>query len=107
MEQCLALYEFNPTDFSQRFVTVDETWIHHYTPEIKQGTYKGEPTTKNMKSLLSAGKVMATVFGNVKGTLLVDYLEKDRTINVEFYANLLDHLKQKIIEERPGLREKL
>jgi histone-lysine N-methyltransferase SETMAR len=35
-EQCLALFKSNPTDFLRRFVTVDETWIHHYTPETKQ-----------------------------------------------------------------------
>ena len=35
---CLDLLNRNPTDFLRRLVTVDETWIHHYTPELKQQT---------------------------------------------------------------------
>ena len=29
----MARFHRNPQDFLRRFVTVDETWIHHYTPE--------------------------------------------------------------------------
>ena len=32
----LQLFQRNPQDFRCRFVTVDETWIHHYTPETKE-----------------------------------------------------------------------
>ena len=32
--QSLAKFNRNPQDFLRRFVTVDETWIHHYTPEL-------------------------------------------------------------------------
>jgi hypothetical protein len=35
-EQCLERFNENKTDFVRRFITVDETWIHHYTPESKQ-----------------------------------------------------------------------
>jgi len=34
-EQCLTLFKRNPKEFLRRFVTVDETWIHWYTPETK------------------------------------------------------------------------
>jgi predicted XRE-type DNA-binding protein len=30
-EQCLERFNKNETDFVGRFITVDETWIHHYT----------------------------------------------------------------------------
>ena len=30
-EQCLERFNENKTDFVRRFVTMDETWIHHYT----------------------------------------------------------------------------
>jgi len=29
----LDMFKRNPKEFLRRFVTVDETWIHHYTPE--------------------------------------------------------------------------
>ena len=35
-EQCLKRFNKNMTDFVHQFITMDETWIHHYTPESKQ-----------------------------------------------------------------------
>jgi histone-lysine N-methyltransferase SETMAR len=35
-EQCLERCNKKKTDFVRRFNTMDETWIHHYTPESKQ-----------------------------------------------------------------------
>ncbi|XP_055615357.1 uncharacterized protein LOC129761649 [Toxorhynchites rutilus septentrionalis] len=35
-EQCLTLFKRNPKKFLRRFVTIDETWIHWYTPETKE-----------------------------------------------------------------------
>jgi len=35
-EQCLERFNKNKSDFVHRFITMDETWIHHYTPESKQ-----------------------------------------------------------------------
>jgi len=35
-EQCLERFNKNKTNFVHRFITMDETWIHHYTPESKQ-----------------------------------------------------------------------
>ncbi|XP_055950857.1 histone-lysine N-methyltransferase SETMAR-like [Argiope bruennichi] len=46
---------------------------------------------------------MVTFFGDVKGILSFDYLEKCRAINVEYNANLLDKFHFKIKEKRPGL----
>jgi transposase len=35
-EQCLERFNKNEPDFVHRFITMDETWVHHYTPESKQ-----------------------------------------------------------------------
>jgi histone-lysine N-methyltransferase SETMAR len=35
-EQCVERLNRNYIDFIRRFITMDETWIHHYTPESKQ-----------------------------------------------------------------------
>jgi len=35
-EQCLECFNKNKTDFVHQFITMDETWIHHCTPESKQ-----------------------------------------------------------------------
>jgi hypothetical protein len=34
-EQCLKRFNKNESTFVRRFVTIDKTWIHYYTPESK------------------------------------------------------------------------
>jgi histone-lysine N-methyltransferase SETMAR len=108
--ECLKIFKKDSTDFLRRFVTMDETWIHHYTPETKQQskqwTAPGEPTPKKAKTVPSAGKVMASVFWDAKGILLIDYLEKGKTITGDYYAALLVKLKTVIGEKRPGMAKK-
>jgi len=72
-EQCLERLNKNETDFVRRFVTMDETWIHHYTPEFKQQskqwTEAGCSAPKKTRSVPSAGKVIASVFWDAEGIL--------------------------------------
>ncbi|XP_044313292.1 uncharacterized protein LOC123037293 [Drosophila rhopaloa] len=35
-EQCLTLFKRNPKEFLRLFVTIDETWIHWYSPDTKE-----------------------------------------------------------------------
>ena len=37
-ERCLELFKRGKKDFLRRYVTMDETWIHHYTPETKRSS---------------------------------------------------------------------
>ena len=87
------------TDFVRRFITVGETWIHHYTPESKQQskqwTEAGCSGSKKTRSVPSAGKVMASVFWDAEGILFIYYLEKSKTITGEYYSNLLTRLDEK------------
>ncbi|GBP83022.1 Histone-lysine N-methyltransferase SETMAR [Eumeta japonica] len=102
-KECLAMFSRNSDEFLRRFVTVDETWIHHNTPETKeqskQWVSRGERGPKKAKQSLSANKVMATVFWDARGVIHIDYLEKGKTITGEYYSKLLDRfdvdLKQK------------
>jgi hypothetical protein len=36
LEQCLAIYNRNKAEFLRRYITMDETLLHHYTPESNQ-----------------------------------------------------------------------
>ena len=62
----LRLYQGDPEAFLNRMVTVDKTWVHHFTPETKeqskQWKHPGSPPPKKGKSVPSAGKIIATVF---------------------------------------------
>ena len=82
---------------------MDETWVHHFQPETKQQwKHHGSPAPKKAKSMISAGKVMASVFWDSKGVLLIDYLSKGQTVTGFYYANLLCQLRHKIKENRRG-----
>jgi len=101
--QCLEMFQHNPDEFLRRFITVDETWIHYFTtPETKeqskQWTSLGEPAPKKAKTVKSAGKVMITVFWDVRDIIHVDYFLSKQTIKNDYYAALLDvqqHFKEK------------
>lgn len=109
-EQCLAMFKRNKPEFLRRYVTMDETWIHHFTPESKRSssewTATGEPRPKRPKAQQSAGKVMASVFWDVRGVIFIDYLEKGNTINSEYYIALLERLKAEIAKKRPHMAKK-
>ena len=35
-EECLDIFKRNKAEFFRRYITMDEVWIHHYTPEYKR-----------------------------------------------------------------------
>ena len=73
---------------------MDETWIHHYIPESREGSKEwvkpGESAPKRPKTQQLAGKLMASVFWDAHGEIFIDYLEKKRTITGAYYAVLLN-----------------
>ena len=109
-EQNLAYFNRNPREFLRRFVTMDETWIHYYTPDSREASREwvepGGSAPKRPKTQKSAGKVMASVFWDARGIIYIDYLEKGRTITGVYYAALLDRLVDEIKEKRPHLQKK-
>lgn len=90
----------------KRIVTGDETWVHHYDPESKQESMqwhvRGTAHPKKFKVIPSAGKVMATIFWDYKGILLIDYKEKGVNITGTYYSNILRQLREAIKEKRRG-----
>ena len=54
-EQNLAYFNHNPEELLRRFITMDETWINHYTPESREGSKQwvnkpGESAPKRQKT---------------------------------------------------------
>jgi len=77
-EQFSEFFRRDPNDFLSRFVTVDETRLYHYDPETKQQSnewrHSGStppPPLKKIRLQKSAGKVLASIFLNQDGTLLL------------------------------------
>ena len=50
----------------------------------------------------SADKVLATIFWEADGIIFIDYLQKGKTINGVYYANLIHRLRQELLKKRRG-----
>jgi histone-lysine N-methyltransferase SETMAR len=89
---------------------MNETWIHHYTPESKQQSKQWTEADcsapKKARFVPSARKVMASVFWDAEGILFIDYLKKGKAITGEYYCNILTRLDEKMYEQKPGLQKK-
>ncbi|GBP77052.1 Histone-lysine N-methyltransferase SETMAR [Eumeta japonica] len=102
----LELVGDNIDEICDRIVTVDETWVRQYDPESKQEsmqwTKKGERPPKKFKVQKSASKLMATIFWDSEGVLLIDYLPKGTTMNGQYYANLLAQAREAVVQKQRG-----
>ncbi|UYV63955.1 hypothetical protein LAZ67_2006132 [Cordylochernes scorpioides] len=98
MEAARAFLEMHRRDGDQlfsRIVTGDERWVHHSTPETKRQSMvwkkPEESAPKKAKVTISAGKVMAIVFWDCKGVLLVDYLPQKLRLTLRDHSVHPDH----------------
>lgn len=108
MEVCaelLEMYEAQGEEFFKNVVTGDETWAYVYDPESKQQSmewhHPDSPRPKKFKKERSSQKVLATVFWDNQGVILVEFLEKGSTINSDIYIATLRKLKEAIRKKRP------
>ncbi|GBN12177.1 hypothetical protein AVEN_131900-1 [Araneus ventricosus] len=108
-KQCMAFlqaYNEHGESLLGRVVTEDETWVKFVTFETKQQSMECGHTSspgKPRKCLqtLSSRKIMATVFCDREGMLLMHYLERGETIihnnkNSQRYCETLKKLRRAI-----------
>jgi len=99
----LCLFNKNPDNFVSQFLTVDETWLHHFDPESKAQSMAWKhvsfPPPKKFQHVASARKVMVTVFWDAKGNVLTDYLEQGSTIRGTYYADLTGKFRMALKEK--------
>lgn len=102
--ELLERYESEGEHFLNKILTCDETWVHYYEPESKRQStewkHTSSPVRKKFKTQASAGKVMLTVFWDAEGPVFCDYLEEQRTINSQYYSDML------LNKVKPAMREK-
>ena len=61
--------------------------------------------SREANSVFSAEKVMATIFWESHGVIIIDSLQKGKYITGEYYASLIDKLKVEIADKRPHLQK--
>ena len=107
----LFLCEHDPNNFIGRVVTQNETWVHHPDPESKmlskQWKHTGSPPLEKFKRVHSAGKLMASIFGNSQRVIVIDYLKLGRMKNGAYYVGELRQQRQEIARKRREKRTRL
>jgi hypothetical protein len=104
-EQIWNFFWRDSNNFLSRLLTMDETWLYHYDPEIKQQPMEWRQSGShrpNFRVQKPAGTFPALIFLDQEGILPVDYLPKGQTINAECYLSLLVQLKDIFKENRRG-----
>ncbi|GFU74553.1 histone-lysine N-methyltransferase SETMAR [Trichonephila clavipes] len=103
----LDRYHKEGDQFLERIATGDETWVSHITPESKrqsmQWRHTNSPVRVKAKRTISTRKVMATVFWDRHGVLLVEFMQQGTTINAAAYCATLTKLRRAIQNKRRGL----
>lgn len=106
----LSLCEGNPEGIIESIVTGDETMVLYYDPYSKMESMEWRRPDEGppIKAKVSASekKIMATVFWDCKGILLLDFKERNTTMTAAYYATLLTSLRENIKKDRRGMLNK-
>jgi histone-lysine N-methyltransferase SETMAR len=80
--------------------------VHHYQPESKRASaqwkHPSSPSAKMFKVMLSAGKVMLTMFRDSQGVLSAHFLNRGENVNSASYCEVLLKFRDAICRKRPG-----
>uniref|UniRef100_A0A5S6QFH1 HTH_48 domain-containing protein n=1 Tax=Trichuris muris TaxID=70415 RepID=A0A5S6QFH1_TRIMR len=105
-KEILELLKKSEEDFLRRIVTGDELLLSHYDPEFEQQSrqWKHTDSPRPVRARIEprVGKVLATIFWDADGILLIDYMQHGATITGTYYANLLHQLRDAIKEKHRG-----
>ncbi|UYV79244.1 hypothetical protein LAZ67_17001721 [Cordylochernes scorpioides] len=93
----------------QRDITGDESWVYGYDVETKaqssQWKLPHEPRPKKARQVRSNVKVLLTVFFDCRGVVHHEFLPQGRTVNKEYYLQVMRNLREAIRQKRPDLWE--
>ncbi|UYV61153.1 PGBD5 [Cordylochernes scorpioides] len=91
----------------QRVITGDEAWVYGYDVETKaqssQWKLPHEPIPKKARQVRSNVKVLLTVFFDCRGVVHHEFLPQGRTVNKEYYLQVMRNLREAIRQKRPDL----
>ncbi|UYV60494.1 hypothetical protein LAZ67_1001322 [Cordylochernes scorpioides] len=91
----------------QRVITGDEAWVYGYDVETKaqssQWKLPHEPRPKKARQVRSNVKVLLTVFFDCRGVVHHEFLPQGRTVNKEYYLQVMRNLREAIRQKRLDL----
>ncbi|GFS77563.1 putative transposase [Trichonephila clavipes] len=105
----LTRYAEAGDEFLDHIKTGDERWVYHYTPEFKQqslqcnGAIRIHQKPRNAKLRFQRKKIMASVFWDRQGILLLEFMPPGMTINAAAYCLTLKPLRRAIQNKHKGM----
>lgn len=101
--------ENNP-DFLDNVVTGDESWTFQYDPETKAQSSEwhtpASPRPKKARMSKSRIKTMLIVFFDKRGLIHKEFVPQGKTVNAEFYKEVLQRLHRAVKRKRQDLAQR-
>lgn len=105
-KQMIANADSDPT-FMERIITGDETWVYEFdmltSQQSSEWRAEDEPKPKKSRQSRSKIKVLLTVFFDFRGVVHSEFLPEGRTVNKEYYLQVMRRLREAIRKKRPEL----
>ncbi len=94
-------------DIFSRIITRDKSWVFKYDLIKKQADMvwlvPNEQKVKKARKSKSQIKVMATVFFDCRGIILIEWMEKGSMITGQSYIDTMKWLRERVWKKRPSL----
>jgi hypothetical protein len=94
------------TNFLNKIITGDETWCFAYDPETKRQSSewvgKTFPRPKKLKFQRYRIKTMLIIFSESQCVVHKEFLPEGKTVNAEFYKQVMDRLLKRLHRVRPA-----
>ncbi|UYV73733.1 hypothetical protein LAZ67_11000634 [Cordylochernes scorpioides] len=91
----------------QRVITGNEAWVYGYDVGTKaqssQWKLPHKPRPKKARQVRSNVKFLLTVFFDCRGVVHHEFLPHGRTVNEEYYLQVMRNLREAIRQKRPDL----
>ena len=91
----------------QRVITGGKSWVFGYDIETKahssQWKLPREPRPKKARQVRSNVKVLLTVFFDCRGVVHYEFLPQGRTVNKEYYLQVMHNLREAICQKSQDL----
>ena len=105
----LKRYQNEGENLLNNIITIDETWVRAYEPELKRQSaewrHEGSSRRQKFRQNLSPVKLMVILAYDVQGVILCHFVTHRETVNAQYYAAYLqNHLRRSVRRKRPQLQ---
>ena len=98
-QEMLTMFNHDP-DLFKKIITGNESWVYSYDIQTKYQSFQSkhleEPRPKKARQVRSNVKFLLTVFFDFKGVVHHEFLPQGRTVNKEYYLEVMRRLREVI-----------